>query len=134
MRNPLRSSAWRYLGPLALLPALSLGTAAPLAAAPHALFRLATPPADITITGQVLDEKGAGLPGVNVIVKGTSNGAQTDVNGRYSITAPDDATLVFSFVGYVAKEVAVAGKTTVSLSLAPDAAGLDEVVVVGYGV
>jgi TonB-linked SusC/RagA family outer membrane protein len=133
MTAPLRLASWRAVRPLVLLPALSLGisTAALAAARPAALPK--TMLADITISGRVLDEKGAALPGVNVIVKGTSNGAQTDVDGRYKITAPDDATLVFSFVGYVAKEVAVAGKTAININLAPDAAGLDEVVVVGYG-
>ncbi len=133
MPAPLRSARWRAARPLALLPVLGLAATAPLAAAP----RPASPPisvgADVTITGQVLDEKGAPLPGVNVIVKGTSTGAQTDVSGRYKIVAPDNATLVFSFIGYVAKEVAVGGKASVNVSLAPDAAGLDEVVVVGYG-
>ena len=133
MKTPLRSARWRYVRPLVLLPALGLGASAHLAAAPRPATHLLSIWADVTISGQVLDEKGAGLPGVNVIVKGTSIGAQTDVSGRYKITAPDDATLVFSFVGYVAKEVAVSGKTTVNVSLAPDAAGLDEVVVVGYG-
>ncbi len=134
MTAPLPLASWRYVRPLVLLPALSLGisTAALAAAAPIAHPK--TILADITITGQVLDEKGTGLPGVNVIVKGTSNGAQTDMDGRYKITAPDDATLVFSFVGYVSKEVAVGGRTSINMSLAPDAAGLDEVVVVGYGV
>ncbi|MGI4873567.1 MAG: SusC/RagA family TonB-linked outer membrane protein [Janthinobacterium lividum] len=106
----------------------------PTASLPLVASSATAPLADITITGQVLDEHGTGLPGVNVIVKGTNNGSQTDVNGRYKITAPDNAILVFSFVGYLSKEVAVDGKTSLSLSLAPDASGLDEVVVVGYGV
>ena len=134
MTAPLRLASWRSVRPLVLLPALSLGIGTAALAAAHPARPARTVLADITISGQVLDEKGAGLPGVNVIVKGTSNGTQTDADGRYKITAPDDATLVFSFVGYISKEVAVAGKTTLNMSLAPDAAGLDEVVVVGYGV
>ncbi|HEX8349038.1 MAG TPA: carboxypeptidase-like regulatory domain-containing protein, partial [Hymenobacter sp.] len=88
--------------------------------------------ADIALTGRVTDEKGQGLPGVNVVVKGTTNGAQTDADGNYALTAPDNATLVFSYVGYIAQEVVVGGRTSVNVSLAPDAKALNEVVVVGY--
>lgn len=93
------------------------------------------PAADQTVTGQVTDEKGAGMPGVNVLVKGTSNGTQTDLEGRYSLTVPEgsNARLVFSFVGYVSQEVALSGRSTVDLALQPDAKKLAEVVVVGYG-
>ncbi|GAB3237435.1 TonB-dependent receptor [Hymenobacter seoulensis] len=87
---------------------------------------------DVTVTGRVVDEKGAGIPGVNVIVKGTTTGTQTDADGRYSLTAPDNATLLFSFVGYTAQEVPVSGRTSVNVSLAPDSRALSEVVVVGY--
>ncbi|RTQ48144.1 TonB-dependent receptor [Hymenobacter gummosus] len=92
----------------------------------------ATQAADITVTGRVLDEKGQGLPGVNVVVKGSSNGTQTDTDGRFSLNAPDNATLVFSFVGYTAQEVAVGGRTAVDVTLVPDNRALSEVVVVGY--
>ncbi|MFD1875085.1 SusC/RagA family TonB-linked outer membrane protein [Hymenobacter bucti] len=84
------------------------------------------------VSGRIVDEKGAGLPGVNVIVKGTTVGTQTDVDGRYTIQAPDGATLVFSFVGYASQEVAVGGRATVDVALAPDAKSLSDVVVVGY--
>ncbi|WP_201984037.1 SusC/RagA family TonB-linked outer membrane protein [Hymenobacter rubidus] len=134
MTDNLRPDFRRYLRPLVLLPALSLGLSAPtLAFAPAA----ATPrsvQADITITGQVLDEKGVGLPGVNVIVRGTSNGTQTDAAGNYKIVAPDNATLIFTFVGYLPQEMKVDGRTSISASLKPDAQSLNEVVVVGYGV
>ncbi|TGE14233.1 TonB-dependent receptor [Hymenobacter elongatus] len=88
---------------------------------------------DATVTGRVIDEKGAALPGVNVTVKGGSTGTQTDADGRYSLSVPDNATLVFSFIGYAAQEVAVVGRTTVDVALAPDTETLSEVVVVGYG-
>jgi len=52
------------------------------------------------VTGHVVDEKGQGLPGVNVVVKGGTTGIQTDPDGKFSLTVPDNATLVFSFVGY----------------------------------
>jgi TonB-linked SusC/RagA family outer membrane protein len=133
MTDILRPDFRRYLRPLVLLPALSLGLSAPSFAFAH----LATPSgikADITITGRIVDEKGQGIPGVNVIVKGTTNGTQTDVDGNYTIKAADDATLIFTFVGYTAKEEAVRGRTAINASLAPDAKALEEVVVVGYGV
>jgi TonB-linked SusC/RagA family outer membrane protein len=89
-------------------------------------------PAAGPVTGRIVDEKGAGLPGVNVIVKGTSTGTQTDADGRYTIEAPDGATLVFSFIGYATQEVSVGGRATVDVALAPDAKSLSDVVVVGY--
>ncbi|MBJ6108224.1 TonB-dependent receptor [Hymenobacter sp. BT523] len=134
MTEIIRPDFRRYLRPLVLLPALSLGLSAPtlaLAAAPAPARGVK---ADITITGRVLDEKGAGLPGVNVIVKGTTNGTQTDVEGRYTIKAPDNATLVFTFVGYLSEEASVNGRTSINATLAPDSKALEEVVVVGYGV
>jgi len=88
--------------------------------------------ADGPVSGRVIDEKGGALPGVNVVVKGTSNGAQTDADGRFTLTAPSNATLVVSFVGYTAQEVAVNGRTSINISLAPDTKTLNDVVVVGY--
>ena len=132
MMAPLRLDFWRTVRPLLLMPALALGYGAhgaPFAAATAHAVR-----ADITITGQVLDEKGTGLPGVNVIVKGTTTGTQTDASGRYSIQAPDNATLIFTFVGYTTREEVVGGRTSINAALKPDANGLEEVVVVGYGV
>ncbi|UOQ77524.1 SusC/RagA family TonB-linked outer membrane protein [Hymenobacter sp. 5516J-16] len=89
--------------------------------------------ADITVSGRVVDEKGAALPGVNVVVKGSSTGTQTDADGRYTLTAPDNATLIFSFVGFTSQEVPVSGRTTVDVALGSDSQALSEVVVVGYG-
>ncbi|PJJ59594.1 SusC/RagA family TonB-linked outer membrane protein [Hymenobacter chitinivorans] len=94
--------------------------------------RAVTAAADIPVTGRVVDENGAGLPGVNVLVKGTAIGTQTDADGRFSLTAPDTGTLVFSFVGYAAREVPISGSAPLSVSLVPDAKSLSEVVVVGY--
>ena len=88
------------------------------------------------ITGQVTDEAGSPLPGVNVIHKGTSNGTTTDADGKYSIRLENAAggTLVFSFIGFKPQEVAIEGRSSISISMAPDLAELTEVVVVGYGV
>lgn len=92
-----------------------------------------SPPYQVTITGTVVDNFGAPLPGTNVIVKGTTNGTQTDFDGNYSITAASDATLIFSYVGFKTIEIPVNGNSTVDASMQEDAAALDEVVVTGYG-
>ncbi|GGG56227.1 SusC/RagA family TonB-linked outer membrane protein [Croceivirga lutea] len=89
-------------------------------------------PFQTTITGTVLDSSGIPLGGANVIVKGTTNGTQTDFDGNYTITAPSDATLVFSYIGFEALEVPVNGRSTVDATLAESASALDEVVVTGY--
>ncbi len=88
-----------------------------------------------TITGRIVSqEDNEGLPGVNVIVKGTTTGTVTDVNGRYSIEVPtSESMLVYSSVGYITEEVIVGSRTVIDLSLTPDITALDEIVVVGYG-
>jgi TonB-dependent starch-binding outer membrane protein SusC len=86
------------------------------------------------VTGTVTDQKGSPLPGVNVILKGTSTGDITDINGKYSIdTDNPNPSLVFSFIGYVQQTVAGEGKSVIDVVMAEDIARLDEVVVVGYG-
>lgn len=90
--------------------------------------------ADIPVSGKVTDEKGEGLPGVSVVVKGTTQGATTDGTGSFRIAVPDTrSTLVFSFVGYGSKEIVVGSQTTLTVALTPDDQTLNEVVVVGYG-
>ncbi|WP_460581700.1 SusC/RagA family TonB-linked outer membrane protein [Hymenobacter luteus] len=87
-----------------------------------------------TISGRVVGTDGSGLPGVTVIVKGGSQGTSTDSDGRYSISVPaSTSTLVYSFIGYAPKEVAIAGQSSINVTLSSSATGLDEVVVVGYG-
>ena len=86
-----------------------------------------------TIKGKISDEKGEGLPGVSVLVKGTSNGAITDVNGEYSLAADKNATLIFSYIGFLTREEAVGGRSSIDISLETDTKALGEVVVVGYG-
>ena len=88
-----------------------------------------------SVTGKVTDSlTGDAMPGVNIQVKGTTIGAISDAEGKYSLSINDlNATLVFSFIGYVTQEVSVIGKTTVSIALVGGVKGLDEVVVVGYG-
>ena len=89
----------------------------------------------ITITGKVSDENGNDFPGVNVIVKGSSVGTSTNINGQYTLEIPDEsAVLVFSFIGYATQEVAVGSRTTVDVTMAPDVQALDEVVVTALGI
>ncbi|MEH0152914.1 TonB-dependent receptor [Limibacter armeniacum] len=89
--------------------------------------------ADITVSGKVSDEQGEGLPGAAVMIKGTTIGTTTDVNGKFKLKVPEDATLVFAFVGYESVEVLVKGQSTINITLQPDLKSLEEVVVVGYG-
>ena len=87
------------------------------------------------VTGTVTDSQtGQVLPGVNVVIKGTTAGAITDINGKYSIAAPNrNAILVFSFIGYGTVEIPVAGKSVLDAALTSEALSLEEVIVVGYG-
>ncbi len=86
------------------------------------------------ITGTVTDENGSPMPGVNVLVEGTTIGAITDANGKYSITVPNaNAVLAYSFIGYNIEKIAVAGKTTIDVKLISSISALNEVIVVGYG-
>lgn len=88
---------------------------------------------EITVAGTVKDAKGGGLPGVNVQVKGTVKGTQTDAGGTYKIAAPTGSTLVFSFIGMVTQEVVMGNRTTVNITMDDDQKQLAEVVVIGYG-
>ncbi|MEJ0057763.1 MAG: SusC/RagA family TonB-linked outer membrane protein [Bacteroidota bacterium] len=89
----------------------------------------------INVSGTVTDENGAGFPGVNVLVKGTSTGTSTDVNGKYSLLVEDEnTTLVFSFIGYATQEVSVGARTVVDVTLVPDVKALEEVVVTALGI
>lgn len=98
------------------------------------LFCLPVLGQDVVVSGRVTSsDDGSGLPGVNVQVKGTTRGATTDAQGNYQLTAPSNARLVYSFVGYIPQETAVGNKSTINISLAPDATNLDEVVVTTFG-
>jgi TonB-linked SusC/RagA family outer membrane protein len=88
----------------------------------------------ISVSGKVTDSSGTSLPGVTVVVKGTTQGTITDGNGNYSLSnVPGDATLVFSFVGMKTQEIPVSGKTTIDVVMVEDAIGIEEVVAIGYG-
>jgi len=87
-----------------------------------------------TVSGTVTDaEDGSSIPGVNVLVKGTSSGTVTGLDGGYTINASSDDVLVFSFVGYTSEEVQVGNQSTINVGLTPDVQSLQEIVVVGYG-
>lgn len=88
---------------------------------------------NITVSGVVTDANGETMPGVTVALKGSTIAASTDVNGKYTITIPDpNGTLVFTFLGYTTREVAVAGQTALNIELKSESKLLNEVVVVGY--
>jgi hypothetical protein len=87
-----------------------------------------------TITGVVSDGLAReSLPGTSVTVKGTTTGTQTDVDGKYTINAPANAVLIFSFIGYDKQEVPVNGQTLINVTLTASTQQLNQVVVVGYG-
>ena len=90
-------------------------------------------PIDKIISGKVLGEDGGSLPGANVIVKGTTIGTTTDVNGNFKLSVPDDAVLLISYIGYATQEVAINNETVINVTLELDALSLAEVVVTGYG-
>jgi len=87
-----------------------------------------------TVSGKVTSgDDGSAVPGVNILEKGTSNGTVTDADGNFRISVGNNATLVFSFVGYTTQEVAVGAQTTVNVAMQSDVQALQEVVVIGYG-
>ncbi len=88
----------------------------------------------ITITGKVMDNVGEVIPGASVVVKGTTVGTITDIDGKYTLDGvPSDGVIVISFIGMKAQEVSVAGQKNINVTLTSDVVGLDEVVAVGYG-
>lgn len=101
-----------------------------LAARNHDLFQ-----SQLTVSGVVNDDTNVPLPGVNVLVKGTTTGTMTDADGRYSINVPDDkSVLVFSFIGYAQQEITVGSQSNISISMKPDVKSLQEVVVTALGI
>ncbi|HQS51714.1 MAG TPA: carboxypeptidase-like regulatory domain-containing protein, partial [Daejeonella sp.] len=86
------------------------------------------------IRGKVVDSKGETLPGVSVRVKGTAVGTTTDAQGNFVLNAPDNGTLVFSYIGYLSQEVTVNGRSTINVTLVEDSQMLGEVVVTALGI
>jgi len=90
---------------------------------------------EIEVTGIIVDAQGLPMPGVSVIVKGTTSGVATDLDGRYSLSVPGpESVLVFSFIGFNTQEVTVGNQATINITLTENLANLEEVLVVGYGV
>lgn len=86
------------------------------------------------VTGKIMDQQGEALPGVTILLKGTTNGTTSDAGGNYSLNVPaGTGTLVVSFIGYTTQEVAINNRSSVNVTLQSDAKALEEVVVVGYG-
>jgi TonB-linked SusC/RagA family outer membrane protein len=87
-----------------------------------------------SINGTVSDESGQPLPGVSVVVKGTTIGVATNIDGKYKLNVPNDAqTLVYSFIGMKPKEEQISGRSTIDVTLSAESIGLEEVVAIGYG-
>src|SRR5690606_37933537 len=97
--------------------------------------KLEIPILDRPLTGRVTDEKGEGLPGVSIVIKGTQSGTITNSDGSYSLVIPDGTqTIIFSFVGYISEAIVVEGsRSTLDVPLKVDEKALEEVLVVGYG-
>lgn len=85
------------------------------------------------ITGTVTDEKGVPIIGANIMEKGTSNGAITDINGNFTLSVSENARLQISYIGYISQEITVKGRNKITIVLSDDTQVLNEVVVVGYG-
>jgi len=97
-------------------------------------FAVASVMAQRTVSGKITDDTGEGLPGVNVVIKGTTNGTTTDLDGNFSLSVDQGATLVFSSVGFAEQEVAVGSRTVIDITLGSDVTELSEVVVTALGV
>ncbi len=87
-----------------------------------------------TVTGSVTSEEGESLPGVNIVIQGTTQGSISDPEGNYTVVVPDqDAVLVFSFIGFTTQAVPVGNKSSINIVLVLDVTALDEIVITGYG-
>lgn len=88
---------------------------------------------NVAVKGVVKDDQGLPVPSVSVLIKGTTNGVQTDANGNYTISAPANGTLVFTYIGFNTQEIAINNRTTINVNLVSSTNDLQQVVVVGYG-
>lgn len=100
---------------------------------PNASTRIPIEIEFIQISGKVTDQNGAGIPGATVLIEGSSTGTATDIEGAFSLDAPEGSVLLISFIGYQTQRVTVGNQTAVNIVLQEDLSSLDEVVVVGYG-
>lgn len=88
---------------------------------------------DVEVSGKITDENGEGLPGASVVVKGTTRGTTSDIEGNYKLSVPEGAIITVSFVGYTTRELTVDAQSVIDIQMELDAEQLEEVVVVGYG-
>lgn len=132
MSKKLRCLAWMVL---VLSSAQAYSINAPVAGAATGTIFYAINFQSTLVTGKITDEGGAGMPGVNVLLKGTSTGTTTDAAGMYSINvgSVSNPVLVFSFIGYASEEIIVNNHSIVNVSMTSDVQALSEVIVVGYG-
>ena len=97
------------------------------------LFSVYAQAQDVTVNGKVYDENGLPIPGVSILIKGTSKASATDFDGTYQIKVDSKGTLEFSYLGYITSKEAINGRSRVDVRLKPSTESLQEVVVVGYG-
>ena len=123
-----------------LIAGLCLSTLAPSYALPAGLDAAKAQNESVTIiqqtkkvSGVVTDNTGEPILGANVVVKGTTEGTVTDMDGKYTLDVPNNATLSISFIGYTTKEVKVGNLSVINVVLEEEAIGLNEVVAIGYG-
>jgi TonB-linked SusC/RagA family outer membrane protein len=88
----------------------------------------------ITVSGNIQDTQGMPVPGANIVIQGTTTGTITDMDGNYSLDAPENGTLVFSFIGFNTQVIPVEGRSTINVTLEEESLGLDEVVVTALGI
>ena len=98
------------------------------------LLSLSLQAQDLVVKGTVNDETGMPIPGVSILLMGTTTGTASDFDGNFELKVPSDGTLIFSYIGYKTIEQAINGRTQIAITLEPDLQSLEEVVVVGYGV
>ncbi|UOQ67944.1 SusC/RagA family TonB-linked outer membrane protein [Hymenobacter volaticus] len=128
--SPSQQAAYALLAGFLLSAGVASATTSTATSAPHP----AASEAFMNLTGTVRDAKGEGIPGVSVVIKGTTTGTATDAKGVFRLNVPNgNETLVFSSIGFKKQEIRVDGRTSLDIVLVDDAAALDEVVVVGYG-
>jgi TonB-dependent starch-binding outer membrane protein SusC len=97
------------------------------------LFTVCGQAQDVVVSGKVVDESGLPVPGVSVLIKGTTKATSTDLDGNYQIKSASSSTLVYSYVGYGKIEESIKGRTQINVNLVPESQSLKEVVVIGYG-
>ncbi len=126
---PLNKNVFQYIFILNFLILINILTGFNLSA-----LSVGTELQQLKITGTVIDESGNPMPGVHIQVEGSTIGAISDINGKYSIDLPDrNAALIFSFIGYTSQRISPEGRTVIDLTMVPDTRALEEVVVIGYG-